>query len=189
MKAGERAPSFRLPDTSGKIVRSDDLLRCGPMVLTFYRGSWCPYCNLDLQALQAAYADITSSGGSLVSVSQQTLQNSLIARETNRVTFSHAERQGRRARSCLRHSFGTSGGFAGCFQGNGHRSSRLERRGQLDPADAIPLRHRAGRRHRLRRGQSRPHPASRAERVAPHTQEARAPTAHLTAGRQTSPCA
>ena len=87
MKAGERAPEFRLPDTSGKIVRSDDLLRSGPLVLTFYRGSWCPYCNLDLQALEAAYADIRSTGGSLVTISQQTLQNSRIARETNRLTF------------------------------------------------------------------------------------------------------
>jgi peroxiredoxin len=87
MKAGARAPSFRLPDTSGTIVRSDDLLQCGPMVLTFYRGSWCPYCNLDLQALEAAHADIWSIGGLLVTVSQQTPANSLIAREMNGVTF------------------------------------------------------------------------------------------------------
>ena len=112
MKAGERAPPFRLPDTFGTIVRSDDLLRCGPMVLTFYRGSWCPYCNLDLQALQAAYADITSSGGSLVSVSQQTMQNSLIARETNRVTFPMLSDKG----GVLAHAFGIRSALPGELQ-------------------------------------------------------------------------
>jgi peroxiredoxin len=87
MKAGERAPAFLLPDTFGRIVRSEDLLRRGPLVLTFYRGSWCPYCNLDLQALEAAYADIRTIGGLLVTVSQQTPTSSQIARKTNGVTF------------------------------------------------------------------------------------------------------
>lgn len=54
LKAGDRAPTFTLPDAEGRPVSSQDLLTKGPLVVTFYRGAWCPYCNLDLQALEEA---------------------------------------------------------------------------------------------------------------------------------------
>ena len=54
LKAGDRAPAFRLPDSEGATVASAELLARGPLVVTFYRGAWCPYCNMDLQAIEAA---------------------------------------------------------------------------------------------------------------------------------------
>src|SRR6476646_3780677 len=62
LRAGDRAPSFTLPDPDGKPVSSADLLAKGPLVVTFYRGAWCPYCNLDLQALEEARPDIEARG-------------------------------------------------------------------------------------------------------------------------------
>ena len=54
-KAGEAAaPDFTLPDASGKPVRHSERLREGLVVLKFYRGGWCPYCNLELRAYQEA---------------------------------------------------------------------------------------------------------------------------------------
>jgi AhpC/TSA family len=49
LKAGDQAPDFRLPDARGGYVRLKDLLAAGPVVLSFYRGGWCPYCNLALR--------------------------------------------------------------------------------------------------------------------------------------------
>ena len=62
LKVGDRAPTFALPDTEGKQVSSRDLLAKGPLVVTFYRGVWCPFCNLDLQALEEAAARNRSTG-------------------------------------------------------------------------------------------------------------------------------
>ena len=58
LKAGDKAPAFTLKDPDGKAVSSADLLARGPLVVTFYRGVWCPYCNMELQALQAALAGL-----------------------------------------------------------------------------------------------------------------------------------
>ena len=49
IKVGERAPGFTLPNAQGETVTLSQLLRHGPVVLTFYRGAWCPYCNLQLR--------------------------------------------------------------------------------------------------------------------------------------------
>ena len=61
-KAGDAAPEFSLKDPEGNPVTSRDLLSKGPLVISFYRGVWCPYCNLELQALQAALSQITARG-------------------------------------------------------------------------------------------------------------------------------
>jgi hypothetical protein len=57
-KAGDVAPSFALKDPEGNIVSSDKLLKKGSLVVSFYRGVWCPYCNMELQALEAAQAGV-----------------------------------------------------------------------------------------------------------------------------------
>ena len=75
LKVGARAPIFALPNAHGELVRSADLLARGPLVLTFYRGIWCPYCNMDLQAIEAAAEEIRALGASLVAISPQTAPN------------------------------------------------------------------------------------------------------------------
>jgi peroxiredoxin len=87
LKAGDRAPEFTLPDPDGKPVSSADLLAKGPLVLTFYRGAWCPYCNLDLKAMEEAAAGIHSRGASLIAISQQTGANSRKSQRDNRLSF------------------------------------------------------------------------------------------------------
>ena len=87
LKAGNRAPDFNLPDPDGKMVSSARLLHKGPLVLTFYRGVWCPYCNLDLQALEEAAAAVRATGASLVAVSQQTAPNSRKSQRDNKLSY------------------------------------------------------------------------------------------------------
>ena len=87
LKAGDHAPAFALPDADGKIASSRDLLAHGPLVLTFYRGVWCPFCNLDLQALEAARPDIEARGASLIAISQQTAANSRKSQRSNNLGF------------------------------------------------------------------------------------------------------
>jgi peroxiredoxin len=86
-KAGDKAPDFTLNDPDGKPVSSAELLAKGPLVVSFYRGVWCPYCNLELQALQAALAEIENRGASLIAISPQTAPNSRKSRRDNHLTF------------------------------------------------------------------------------------------------------
>jgi peroxiredoxin len=86
-KAGDAAPEFTLLDPEGKQVRSRDLLAKGPLVISFYRGVWCPYCNLELQALQEALPDITARGASLVAISPQTAPNNRKSQRDNKLDF------------------------------------------------------------------------------------------------------
>ena len=66
LKVGAVAPAFELKDADGTTVRSTELLMRGPLVVSFYRGVWCPYCNMELQALQAALPALEQLGARLV---------------------------------------------------------------------------------------------------------------------------
>lgn len=68
---GERVADFDLPDATGKRVRLQDLLDQGPVVLSFYRGAWCPFCNLELRALQQALPALKAKGASLLAISPE----------------------------------------------------------------------------------------------------------------------
>ncbi len=86
-KAGDTAPDFTLNDPDGKPVSSRELLARGPLVLSFYRGVWCPYCNLELQALEAARPEIIGRGASLIAISPQTAANSRKSQRDNKLSF------------------------------------------------------------------------------------------------------
>lgn len=87
VKIGDRAPAFSLPDTRGNLVSSNSLLRAGPLVVSFYRGNWCPYCNLELQAIEAVASEIRAVGASIVAISPQTIPNSRKSERENRLSF------------------------------------------------------------------------------------------------------
>jgi peroxiredoxin len=87
LKAGDRSPTFYLQDSDGKTVASTELLARGPLVVTFYRGVWCPYCNFDLIALEAARSEVERRGASLVAVSEQTASNSRKSQRSNKLGF------------------------------------------------------------------------------------------------------
>jgi peroxiredoxin len=86
-KAGDAAPEFILADSDGKPVSMRELLERGPLIVSFYRGVWCPYCNLELQALQEALPEITARGASLVAISPQTAPNSRKSQRDNKLGF------------------------------------------------------------------------------------------------------
>src|SRR6516165_283323 len=87
LRAVDQAPEFTLKDTDGHEVSSRELLANGPLVVTFYRGVWCPYCNMDLQALQAVLPAIRERGAELVAISPQLPSNSRKSQRDNKVTF------------------------------------------------------------------------------------------------------
>jgi peroxiredoxin len=86
-KAGDTAPEFIMADPDGKPVSSRELLAKGPLVVSFYRGVRCPYCNLELQALQEALPEITARGASLIAISPQTAPNSRKSQRDNKLSF------------------------------------------------------------------------------------------------------
>jgi peroxiredoxin len=87
LAVGDQAPEFSLPDALGRAISLRERLSAGPVVLVFYRGEWCPYCNTYLRALQAALPEITSRGASLVAVSPQSADHSLSLAEKAELGF------------------------------------------------------------------------------------------------------
>jgi peroxiredoxin len=87
LKAGDQAPVFTLNDPDGNAVSSADLLKKGPLVIGFYRGVWCPYCNMELQALEAARPEFEKLGAGIVAISPQTAPNSRKSVRQNNLTF------------------------------------------------------------------------------------------------------
>ncbi len=74
---GDLAPDFALPNVRGGTLRLLELAQQGPVVLSFYRGSWCPFCNLELNALQRRLPEIRQRGARLVAVSPEKPDSSL----------------------------------------------------------------------------------------------------------------
>ena len=87
LKVGDKAPAFTLNDAEGTAVASGDLLAKGPLVVSFYRGVWCPYCNMELQALEAARPAFEARGAALVAISPQTAPNSRKSQRQNNLGF------------------------------------------------------------------------------------------------------
>jgi peroxiredoxin len=87
LKAGDRIPTFTLVDGQGAQVSSRALLHKGPLVISFYRGHWCPFCSIELQALEASLPEIRRRDSSLIAISPQTRANSRLCVDQNRLTF------------------------------------------------------------------------------------------------------
>ncbi|HSG99407.1 MAG TPA: peroxiredoxin-like family protein [candidate division Zixibacteria bacterium] len=86
-QVGDTAPSFSLNNAVGKTVDSKTLLAAGPLVVTFYRGAWCPFCNLQLAYMQEALPQITAAGAQFVAISPETPDASLTLREKMELEF------------------------------------------------------------------------------------------------------
>src|ERR1700728_4330334 len=87
LQVGAKAPDFTLPDAHGKPVNLSGLLAKGPAVVTFYRGGWCPFCDLQLRAYEGALGAIHDLGAELVAVSPQTPDYALSDVEKKQFTF------------------------------------------------------------------------------------------------------
>jgi peroxiredoxin len=87
LQPGQSIGDFELPDATGDMVRSADLRANGPLLLIFYRGEWCPFCNLQLKAFAGHYSEISRKGVTLVAISPQTPDNSLTMRQKHNLRF------------------------------------------------------------------------------------------------------
>jgi peroxiredoxin len=87
LQVGDRAPDFELPNAVGERIKLSDRLQQGAVILTFYRGGWCPYCNLELRAYQKLLPQIQAAGVRLIAISPQTPDASLSTAEKNQLSF------------------------------------------------------------------------------------------------------
>lgn len=87
LAVGDEAPDFTLPDARGRPVSLSEALKEGVAIVVFYRGGWCPYCNIQLRAYQRALPEILALGGRLVAISPQLPDGSLSTAETNGLEF------------------------------------------------------------------------------------------------------
>ncbi len=87
LQKGELAPDFSLPNATGQTVSLSGLLRNGLVALTFYRGAWCPYCNIQLRAYQEILPQIHELGAELVAISPELPDGSLTVTEKHHLAF------------------------------------------------------------------------------------------------------
>ena len=87
LQIGDKAPDFALSNATDKTIKLSELLKKGKVVLTFYRGSWCPYCNLQLSHYQKTLNEIHDLRAELVAISPQTPDESLNIKEKNELDF------------------------------------------------------------------------------------------------------
>ncbi len=75
LKVGDKAPAFKAPDHNGNVVDLYTLLQKGPVVLIFYRGAWCPYCNKEMSELQDSLHYIIEKGANVIAITPETNNN------------------------------------------------------------------------------------------------------------------
>ncbi|KAK3617474.1 hypothetical protein LTR22_026728 [Elasticomyces elasticus] len=88
IQEGAVLPAFELVDANGVKTSSADLLSKGPILVAFYRGGWCPFCNLALRDLQSNLETFTAKGINLVAISPELPDRSLSTLEKNELGFS-----------------------------------------------------------------------------------------------------
>lgn len=87
LQVGDQAPVVRLPDQNKVMFDLQAALADGPVVLTFYRGGWCPFCNFELKAYQAMLPEIAALGARLVAISPETPGDTAGTAAKNEVSF------------------------------------------------------------------------------------------------------
>lgn len=87
VKVGDKAPEFSLSNHKGDTVTLSKVLETGPVVLTWYRGAWCPFCNMQLRNLQRLLPEFNSYGANLLALSPEKPDGSLSVKEKNDLEF------------------------------------------------------------------------------------------------------
>ena len=87
LREGDEAYKFELPNADGMTVKLDELLKDGPVVVVWYRGGWCPYCNIQLKEMQSYLPQIKELGGSLVAISPEVPDSSLSTKEKDELEY------------------------------------------------------------------------------------------------------
>lgn len=87
LKVGERAPNFVLPNAFGNVISLFDCLKSGPIILKFYRGEWCPICNLDLREIQQYVNQFNEFNTKILAISVQKPDDALSITQKNELEF------------------------------------------------------------------------------------------------------
>jgi peroxiredoxin len=87
LKTGDTMPDFELPNQHGKRRRLSDYLAKSPVVLNIYRGGWCPYCNLEMKALNDVLPEIQAHGAQLVAIAPETPDKAMLTAERNAINI------------------------------------------------------------------------------------------------------
>lgn len=87
LKVGDKAPDFELPNAIGKVVSLSQCLAAGPVILKFYRGAWCPICNLDLREIQQYLNQFKTYNAKVIAISPQTPDDALNTTQKNELGF------------------------------------------------------------------------------------------------------
>lgn len=87
LKTGDKIPAIQLPNQNNELVDVNEILKTNKVVLSFYRGGWCPYCNLELKALQHFLPEMEEKGARLIAITPETPDNSMTTHEKNELTF------------------------------------------------------------------------------------------------------
>jgi len=85
---GSKAPDFKAKDQYGQVIRLKDVLKKGKVVLVFYRGQWCPYCNKELKRLEDSLQLIKDKGATLIAVSPEKPESVAKTVEKTSATYS-----------------------------------------------------------------------------------------------------
>ena len=87
LQVGDQLASFELPNQLGQTISLDELQGDSNVVISFYRGGWCPYCNIELCVLQQALPEFKSHGARLIAISPQLPDESMSTAEKNELSF------------------------------------------------------------------------------------------------------
>ena len=134
-KVGDKAELFALPDATGNTTRLEDLLKKGPVVLTWYRGGWCPYCNIALRGLLEVEPKIRELGATLVALSPETPDNVAATTKANALTFAVLSDKGNGVARAYRIVYKLPDKISAAMKG--HKLDLAKRNG--DASDELPL--------------------------------------------------
>lgn len=87
LKEGDKIPEFQLKNATGDTIKIYDVLSQGPIIINFYRGAWCPYCNLEIAAYQEILPEITKRGAQLIAISPEVPDITMTLKEKHALEF------------------------------------------------------------------------------------------------------
>src|SRR6516164_4292240 len=120
LKEGDHAPAIVLGNAKGEIVDITALRKKGPVIITFYRGGWCPYCNLELKAFQEILPEIKAVGASLVAISPEKPDDTLSTAEKNALAFEVLSDVGQKVGRAFGLVYQFTDELCSAYQGFGH---------------------------------------------------------------------
>ncbi len=87
LKEGDKIPEFQLKNATGDTVKIYDMLSKGSVIINFYRGAWCPYCNLEIAAYQEILPEIKKRGAQLIAISPEVPDITMTLKEKHALEF------------------------------------------------------------------------------------------------------